>query len=424
MSVNIEKLLLENKEVTDYRINTIVTESYELFFVHRKLETVRSTDTTNVNVTVYVDHDGKKGDASFKIFASTTEDGAREKIASAVEKAKIVDNENYELPSNETLDGKIESDFDNFAPCDIAARVADAVYAADKFELGSIHALEIFIKKLTVSVKNSKGIDKKEVKYSAMLEAIPTWNDGESVELYEAKNFNSLDLDAITDEIAKKMEEVRDRGYARTPEKKIECPVVLPAFELKELFDELAYGLNYDAVYAHSNPFSEGDAIQKSPKHDKLTVTMKGALIGSVASALFDAAGTTLKDREVIKDGVVTSYYGSSRTAQYLGKEPTGMLSCIEVEKGTLSDKELNSAPYFECVSMSGLQVDVYNDYIGGEVRLAYYFDGEKKIPVTGISISGKLSDALNTLKLSDTVVNTDGYRGPKLALFENIEIV
>ncbi len=424
MSVNIEKLLLENKEVSDYRINTTVTESYELFFVHKKLETVRGTDTASVNVTVYVDHDGKKGDASFKLFASTEENEAREKIAAAVAKAKIVDNENYELPSNETLDGKIESNFESYEPKELGAKIAEAVYAADNFELGSINALEVFVKKLTVSVKNSRGIDKKEVKYSAMLEAIPTWNDGESVELYEAKNFNSLDTDDITAEIARKMEEVRDRGYAKKPDKKLDCPVVLGAFELKELFGELTYGLNYGSVYSHSNPFSEGDAIQKAPKHDKLSVTMKGALTGSVDSALFDAAGTTLTDREIIKDGVVTSYFGNSRFAQYLGKEPTGALSCIEVAAGTLTDEELSKAPYFECVSMSGLQADVFNDYIGGEVRLAYYFDGEKKIPVTGISISGKLSDALNSVKFSENVVNSDGYSGPKLAMFENIEIV
>ena len=48
-----------------------------------------------------------------------------------------------------------------------------------------MNALEIFINKYTVTVKNSRGIDKREVKYGVMIEAIPTWNEGESVELYE-----------------------------------------------------------------------------------------------------------------------------------------------------------------------------------------------------------------------------------------------
>ena len=73
---------------------------------------------------------------------------------------------------------------------------------------------------------------------------------------------------------------------------------------------------------------------------------------------------------------------------------------------------------------MSGLQLDIYNDYIGGEVRLSYYFDGEREIPVTGISISGKLSDALANMRLSDTATVYEGYLGPKWASFGGIEIV
>jgi hypothetical protein len=73
---------------------------------------------------------------------------------------------------------------------------------------------------------------------------------------------------------------------------------------------------------------------------------------------------------------------------------------------------------------MSGLQLDIYNDYIGGEVRLAYYFDGEREIPVTGISISGKLSDALANMRLSDIATVYEGYLGPKWASFGGIEIV
>ena len=73
---------------------------------------------------------------------------------------------------------------------------------------------------------------------------------------------------------------------------------------------------------------------------------------------------------------------------------------------------------------MSGLQVDIYNDYIGGEVRLGYYFDGEREIPVTGVSISGKLSDALSGLMLSDKVTTSGAYSGPELALISGVEIM
>lgn len=421
--INIEKFLSESS-VSDWKINKIRTESYELFFVHSKLETVRSTDTDATTVTVYLDHDNKKGQASFKLYASTTEEDALKKIASAKEKAALIANEYYELPANDSLDGVISSNFTEYEPQDVAARMADAVFSADMLENGSVNALEVFINKYTVSVKNSRGIDKREVKYSAMIEAIPTWNEGESVELYEAIRTAEFNFEKIREEIEAKMREVRDRGRAKIPSEKLSCPVVLPAEELSGLFDELAYSLNYSSVYTHSNPFSEGDLIQKDLQGDPICLTMKGQLKGSTASALFDEDGTTLIDTCIINNGKVCSYFGGDRFAQYLKKPATGNLACYEATPGSLTDEELSKAPYFECVSMSGLQVDIFNDYIGGEVRLAYYFDGEKKIPVTGISISGKLSNALNSIKLSADTTQTGRYMGPKYALISGIEIV
>lgn len=421
--INIEKLL-NNCSVAEWKINSTKTESYELFFVHSKLETVRATDTDAVTVTVYSDHDGKKGHSSFKLYASTTEDEAIAKIEGAKAKAALISNEYYTLPKGETLDGAIESALADYTPREVAAKFAEAVFSAYMLKMGSINALEIFINKYTVSVRNSLGMDKREVKYGAMIEAIPTWNEGESVELYEAIRTAEFNFDKIKSEIEAKMREVRDRGLAKAPESPISCPVVLGADELSELFGEIAHTLNFAAVYTKQNPFSEGDAIQKAPTGDKITVTMKGQLKGSTASSLFDGDGTTLSDRRIIEDGSAISYFGGDRFAQYLGKTPTGELACYAVECGTLDDEELNSAPYFECVSMSGLQLDIYNDYIGGEVRLAYYFDGEKKIPVTGISISGKLSDALNSIRLSKNATQSGRYYGPQLARFEGIEIV
>ena len=68
--------ILENTEgLSGYKINGTKTVSYELFFVHRSLETVRSTDTSSKLVTVYVNHDGKVGDSSFSVYNSM---GAKE----------------------------------------------------------------------------------------------------------------------------------------------------------------------------------------------------------------------------------------------------------------------------------------------------------------------------------------------------------
>ena len=220
------------------------------------------------------------------------------------------------------------------------------------------------------------------------------------------------------------MREVKDRYEAKVPESKLSCLVVLDAPELESLIGNFIGSLNFSAVYQHSNAFSIGDDIQKDSKGDRLTLTMCGEVTGSVRSASFDGDGVTLVDRKIIENGKAIALWGGTRFAQYLGETATGNLGCMSVECGTLTDKEKMSKPYFRCASMSGLQVDIYNDYIGGEVRLGYYFDGEREIPVTGISISGKLSVALANMRLSDEAVTYESYHGPKCAIFDGIEVV
>ena len=425
MTERIIKLLKENPLVADYRLNTIKTESYEMFFVHKSLETVRSTDTANLKVTVFVEKDGKLGDATFSIYASYTDEDIRREIESACKKASLAGNEPYSLPANETYVRESESNFKEYNTADLAAAVAEAVFAADCEDGGSINALEVFLYRDTVTVKNSRGIDKTEIRYHAMVEAIPTWNSPEeSVELYECYNFTEFDAALVTAEIATRMREVRDRLAAKAPQTKMSCPVVLGAPELAELFTWLAHELNYAGIYNHTAAFKEGDDIQKGAVGDRMTVTMCGAMKGSVRSAAFDTDGASLIDAEVIRDGQAVGSFGSARYASYLGKKTTGNLGCLRVETGSTTDEDLKCAPYFRCASMSGLQLDIYNDYIGGEVRLAYYYDGEKEIPVTGVSISGKLSDALANMRLSNTATVYEGYSGPRWASFGGIEIV
>ena len=73
---------------------------------------------------------------------------------------------------------------------------------------------------------------------------------------------------------------------------------------------------------------------------------------------------------------------------------------------------------------MSGLQLDLYNDYIGGEIRLAYRHDGEKVTPVTGISMSAKLSDVLGSMRLSEKRDVSGSYEGPVRLLMKGVSVL
>ncbi len=422
--MNIIELLKQNEQVDEYKINLNQKESYELFFVKGKLETTRRTSTCDKEVTVYVTHGEYKGDSSFLVYPSTTEEELEALISTAVEKALLIDNQTYELPAAGEGQYQVESNFSEYTLNDIAGITANAVFRAEAEAGTALNSVEVFVNRNTITVVNSRGVNKTQVKYSAMVEAIPTYNGSkESVELYQQYNFNSLDEAVITAEIEEKLREVKARYEAEKPEKAIEGSVILNKLELSELFSNLARDLNYSRVYAKSNVHSKGDLIQKEVTGDAVTITMQGEAAGNIASAKFDGDGMSLTDIRIIEKGKAVNYYGSNRFGQYLGETPTGNLGCITIEPGTACPKCLSRAPYLEVVSMSGLQVDAYNDYIGGEVRLAYYNDGTSITPVTGISITGKLSEVLNSIRLSTETAVHDRYIGPKKAILSGMKV-
>lgn len=416
--------LKRNKQVDEYKINLNQKESYQLFFVKGKLETTRRTNTCDKEVTVYVKHGEFKGDSSFLVYPSTTEEELETLIDSAVEKALLIENQTYELPDADEGRFQVESNFAESTLNEIAGVVANAVFRAEAEEGTALNSVEVFVNRNIITVVNSRGVNKTQVKYSAMVEAIPTYNGKEeSVELYQQYNFNSLDAAVITAEIEEKLREVKARYEAKKPETAITGNVILNKQELSELFASFAFDLNYGRVYSKSNVHSKGNMIQKELTGDAITITMQGEVTGNIASAKFDGDGMNLTDIKVIEEGKVINYFGSNRFGQYLNETPTGNLGCVTVEPGSACPKCLTKAPYLEVVSMSGLQVDMYNDYIGGEVRLAYYNDGKSITPVTGISITGSLSEVLGSIRLAKEIAIHDGYIGPKKAILSGMKV-
>ena len=416
--------LTSNPQVSDYKVNITAKESYELFFVKGKLETVRATSTCDKQVTVYADHGECKGDSQFFVYPSTTQEELTTLVEKAVEKALLINNKTYTLPENEAGCFEVPSNFQDYELPALADTISKCVFRANTLPNADLNSVEVFVNRYTETVRNSRGIYKTQVRYDAMVEAIPTYNgEAQSVELYEQYNFGSLDEAALVREIAGKMAEVKARYEAIKPETIPGCKVILNALEVANLFSNICYDLNYSAVYSHANLFKKGDKIQKEPVGDRIGITMAGQVAGNIRSSKFDSDGMSLGSIRIVEDGAALNYYGSNRFGQYLGETPTGNLRCTCVDAGTVKAEEFAQGPYLEVISMSGLQVDFYNDYIGGEVRLAYWHDGEKILPITGVSISGKLEDVLNKLRLSETTTVHNGYVGPEKAILSDMKI-
>lgn len=424
---NVIELLNENKNINGWRVTSKATTSHELFFVHSKLETVRARDTVDTAVTVYVDHDGKMGDSTFNLYRSMTKAEIAKKIEIAANRAKLVFNEPYTLPGSGVSEEVIASNIGEYKPEELGQMIADAVFAADDLEGGSMNALEIFIYREESTVKNSNGVDKKQTKYRVMVEAIPTFTKGsDSVEVYEIYNFTDFDKETVTEEIRTRMKEVKDRFEAKKPQTPLKVNVLLRPYEIMSLFEEIAGDVNYASVYAHANLHSVGDNLQEGGTGDKIDLTLRSVVKGCPNSAAFDSDGTDLIDTKIIDNGVIGGYFGSRRFGEYLKVDKiSGNLQCLDLAAGTMGEDYLGE-PYLDCAFMSALQVDLYNDYIGGEIRLAYYFDGKTVRPVTGITMSAKLSEVLKDIRLTEKVGNfgTLAYHGPEKILFKNVDVL
>ena len=70
------------------------------------------------------------------------------------------------------------------------------------------------------------------------------------------------------------------------------------------------------------------------------------------------------------------------------------------------------------------MQLDLDSGFIGGEVRLGFYFNGQKEIPVTGFSISGDFNKISNEMEFSKEITNRPNYHGPKYILLKGMQII
>ncbi len=426
MMENLLKIMKAAPGIDDWRVNLTETRSHEAFFVKRRLETLRATDTASASVTVFVDHGGYRGDSSFSLTPAMTEEEIGEKLEKARARALLVKNQPYTLPEAGSLEGVLPDGLSDREPGELLSEIADAVFAAEDGEGATVNALEIFLYDVSRRVVTGSGVDKRESKKSVMIEAIPTFTDEKgSVELYHSERFSSFDPADLTKRIGSRMREVRDRARAEKPASSFTGKVLLGAEEIRELFWTLADDLRYDVAYQHANLHKAGDDLQKDGDGDRLSITLRGRLEGSASSALFDNDGVTLSEVALIEDGAVRALYGPDRFGKYLGiARPAGDLPCLAAKPGSLTREELGKEPYLECVSLSGLQVDLYNDYIGGEIRLAYLHEGEKATPLTGISMSGKLSDALRGMRLSEKTCLRGSYQGPDGLLLPGMTVI
>ena len=120
-----------------------------------------------------------------------------------------------------------------------------------------------------------------------------------------------------------------------------------------------------------------------------------------------------MRDQELVKNGKLQIIHGGNRFAQYLGIEPTGNFGGYTAAAGEISLKEMREQPY----------LDSFTGHFGGEIRLAFLYDGEKIVPVTGGSVNGNIFEAQKSFVFSKELQVEKNFEGPKAVAMRGISV-
>jgi predicted Zn-dependent protease len=95
----------------------------------------------------------------------------------------------------------------------------------------------------------------------------------------------------------------------------------------------------------------------------------------------------------------------------------------MRVNNGTISMEEMKKGPYLHVVQFSDFQMDALSGYFGGEIRLAYLYDGETVTPVTGGSINGNMLELQKNMVFSTERYKNSKYDGPLAVRFFGVPV-
>lgn len=422
------ELLKKNKDVAEWKLNQESTKSCELFYVLDKLETNRATDTVDYSATIYVDKNGKRGASNFALFDYMTDAEIEEKINENVFSASFALDDYYDLPKKEEAELiKSESNLQDRPFAKIIEEVVDACFKANTYTDGYLSATEFFLYETDTRVITSKGIDLSSKSYKGQIEIIPSWEkDGEEVEVYQMITFEDFKPEEITKKVDEELLLAKARFEAKELKNKEGLRVIIQDDDIADILWSFADELGYAGEYMKRNKFKLGENVQgEEITGDALNISLVPYFKGASGSMAFDRDGVVLRKLSLIEDGVAKNHYGSYRFGYYLGvKRPTGLVPVLVQKEGSKTFAELADRPYLRCVKFSGIQVDQSSGYFGGEVRLGFYFDGEKEVPVTGITVSGNLDKNKAGFMFSSETYTGNTYHGPKYLAVDGMSIM
>lgn len=213
----------------------------------------------------------------------------------------------------------------------------------------------------------------------------------------------------------------KERAMAKDTIPSGKYKVILTGLPVRRVLSYYVSKSNTSTVYNKLSTFKVGESVQgDNIKGDYINLTLDPTLSNSVFSVPVDDDGVILSKVQIIENGKLKSYHGDLRHSYYLNTNVTGDIRNVVISGGSKSIAEMKKEPYVELVAFSDFQMDSITGDFGGEIRLGWYFDGTKTIPITGGSLSGNIKQVNSNMYLSKELQKDGGFFGPKsLEMFE-----
>lgn len=428
----LEKIVavLESSEADDFEVEEIRETGWEFYFIRHRLDQNRAKEVTSIKVTVYKKlEDGKfLGRATGVIAPTETETGISEVINNLVYQATLVKNPYYDLVTPEENDAvrSAANSIEGEARGEVVLKAVSedfikAFREVKETEASDINSYEIFVSEKKKRFINSKGVNVSMTYPTSLLEVVTNSRDeNKEIELYRLYNRGTCDKESLVMDIEELLKFGKDRLVAaNTPAIKT-APLILSTQDAVEIYSFIMSRASSANKYMGVTSYEVGDSIAEDIKGDKPTIKAVSVLDNSSTNFVYDQEGAYVKDRYLIKDGVVSDFYGPRQFCSYLGIKESSMVYNYIVSGGNKSMEELRKGPYLEVVEFSGFGCDPFTGDIAGEIRLGYWHDGEKITPVTGGSVTGSMMDFMKDMHMSKEQRQFDNALIPAVTRLEN----
>ena len=407
---------------TAWELREETTKAWEFYFIRHELDQNRITEVRTFPVTLYRPLEGDLlGSASGEIAPTDSDSEIQKKLADIYYQASLVRNPAYRLN-----DKPVEAPA--LKEVDVAAIAKDFITAmanVQETDTEYVNSYEIFVKEITRHFRNSNGVEY-TVRYpSSSIEVVVNARKGShEIELYRMFDSGTCDAEKLCRDVEKALRYGKDRLLTEPTPALNRYDVLLSTDDALEVYRwYFAEKINTETIHSKLSDWTPGKAAAEYAGGDRLTLKTVSTLQNSSEDYPIDKEGAVIRDRTLIRDGVVESLWGPRQFSQYLGVEDSALAKNFVVEGGTRSEAELREGDYLEVVEFSAFNVNIVGGDIAGEIRLGYLHQNGTVRIVSGGSVSGKLDDAIPTMLFSRETEQYDTWVVPRVTLLKNLKI-